>query len=338
MSDRPRVSFVVPCHNYGRFLGQALDSLIAQSLTNWEAVVIDDASTDETGEVLARYLNDPRIRTVVHASRMGNIASYNEGLDLLRGDLVGLLSADDYLLRRDALERQAAVAAARPAVGLVYSAHTIIREGSPPRNVVPWPQDGVRSGSDEFRQLMWGNYILHSGALLRREVERELGRYDRALTHTGDWDMWLRAAARHPVGYVAEPLYAYRIHGANMFHRGMPPWRETDQVVATVERAFAYLPADAPRDLLAARPAVHTHAFLQTPWFDLHNGRRVRTWQGFLYALRRRPALVASGELWRFVPRLLLMTAVGGEPYRRATSWVEGLRRRPGRQPALSER
>ena len=140
---------------------------------------------------------------------------------------------------------------------------------------------------------------------------------------------------RHPVVYVAEPLYAYRIHGANMFHRGLPPWRETDQVATTVQRAFAHLRPDAPANLLAARPAVHSHALLQTPWWDLHHGRRRRTWQGFLCALRRRPAIVASGELWRFVPRLLLMTAVGREPDRRATALLEHARRRPG-VPAVS--
>jgi glycosyltransferase involved in cell wall biosynthesis len=338
MSSRPRVSLVVTCYNYGRFLAQALDSLVAQSMSDWEAIVIDDASTDETSEVLTCYLRDPRLRAVVHSWRIGNIASYNEGLAMARGELVGILSADDYLLRHDALERQVAVADASPDVGLVYSAHSVVQAGSPVRHVVPRPEDGVRAGTDEFRQLMWGNYVLHSGALLRRDVERELGPYDPALTHTGDWDMWLRAAARHPVGYVAEPLYAYRIHNANMFHRGLPPSRETDQVVKTVDRAFAYLPLGAPSDLLAARPAVRSHAFLQTPWFDLHNGRRTRTWQGFLYALRRRPTIVASGELWHFLPRLLLMSVVGREPYRRATVWVERLRGRPSGRPATAER
>jgi glycosyltransferase involved in cell wall biosynthesis len=332
MSDRPRVSLVVTCYNYGRFLGQCLDSVVDQTLTDWEAIVIDDASTDETGEVLARYQDVPGIRVVRHSERAGNIRSYNEGLDLAAGRYVGILSADDYLLRSDGLERQVAVFEDAPGVGLVYSAHSIVQAGSPVLHVVPWPRAAVRPGLDEFRKLMWGNYVLHSGALLRREVERELGPYDPALTHTGDWDMWLRAAARHPVGYIAEPLYAYRIHGTNMFHRGLPPWRETDQVVSTIDRAFASLPAGAPRDVLAARRAVRSHAFLQTPWWDLNHGRRGRTWQGFLYALRRRPAIAASGELWRFVPRLLLMTVVGREPYRRATALLERLRRRPGRR------
>jgi glycosyltransferase involved in cell wall biosynthesis len=325
-TGRPRVSLVVTCHNYGRFLDQALQSLLGQTLREWEALVVDDASTDETGEVLASYEGEARMRIIRHRQNAGNIRSYNEGLDLATGDVVGILSADDYLLTPRALERQVAIFEAHPEVGLVYSAHAVVQDGSPVRLVVPWPADGVHSSWEEFRKLMWGNYILHSGALLRREVERELGRYEQALTHTGDWDMWLRAAAGHPVGYLAEPLYAYRVHGSNMFHRGLSPSRETDQVVATVERAFAALPADAPADLLATRRAVRSHALLQTPWFDLHNGRRGRTWRGVLHALRRRPAIMASSELWRFLPRLLLMTIVGREPYRRLSELLDRAR------------
>lgn len=323
----PRVSLVVTCHNYGRYLAQALDSLVVQTLPSWEAIVIDDASRDETEEVLERYSAEDRIRVVRHSRNLGNIFSYNEGLELALGEFVGVLSADDFVLRPDALERQVTIFDRHPQVGLVYSAHAILQEGSPLRYVVPWPQDGVHDGLDEFRRLMWGNYILHSGALLRRSVERELGPYEPTLTHTGDWDMWLRATARYDVGYVSEPLYAYRLHDSNMFHRGLTPRQEMEQAAATVERAFARLPGDAPADLVASRPAVRTHALLQTAWFDLYNGRRVRTWQGALHALGRRPRILADREFWRFVPRLALMTVVGREPYRRITDRLEATRR-----------
>jgi glycosyltransferase involved in cell wall biosynthesis len=311
-----RVSLVVTCHNYGRFLDQALHSLADQTLGEWEAIVIDDASTDCTAEVLRRWSGEPRLRTVSHPRRLGNIHSYNQGLALARGDAVGVLSADDYLLRADALERQVAVFDACPEVGLVFSAHAIVGEGRPPRIVAPWPEDGVHAGLEEFRRLIWGNYVLHSGALLRSDLARELGPYDPELTHTGDWDMWLRAAARRPVGYVAEPLYAYRLHDDNMFHRGLPPARQTDQVLATVERALAALP---PGVRVPDGLRVRFHALLQTPWFDLHNGRRRRTWAGLAYGLRRDPRLIVAPELWHFLPRLLLMTAVGGAWYRRLT-------------------
>ncbi len=309
-----RVSLVVTCHNYGRFLDQALRSLAGQTQREWEAIVIDDASTDCTAEVLRSWSGEPRLRTVSNRQRLGNIRSYNQGLALARGEAVGVLSADDYLLRADALERQMEVFDSCPEVGLVFSAHAIVRQGCRPRIVAPWPEDGVHPGLEEFRRLIWGNYVLHSGALLRSDLARELGPYDPQLTHTGDWDMWLRAAARRPVGYIAEPLYAYRLHGDNMFHRGLPPWRQTDQVLHTVERALATLP---PAVAMPDGLQVRFHALLQTPWFDLHNGRRGRTWAGLAYGVGRDPRLIMAPEFWRFLPRLLLMTAVGGAWYRR---------------------
>jgi glycosyltransferase involved in cell wall biosynthesis len=319
----PVVTFVVTCYNYGRFLPDALNSLLRQTLSNFELIVIDDASTDETPQVLERYLGDPRVRVVRHQRNAGNIASYNEGLADARGRYVGILSADDYLLVDHAVERQVEKFEADPRVGLVYSAHTVVQEGSAPWIVVPWSGDIIHDGLDEFRKLIWGNYVLHSGALLRADVARELGPYDPALPHSGDWDMWLRAAATNWVGYIAEPLYAYRIHGTNMFQRAMPPRYETDQVLLTIRRAFASLPVGSPPDLLAMRPRTLRHGLLQTPWFDLHTGHRRRSWRGLAYALRRRPDLLAEPELWRFMVRLLLMTLAGRDAYRRLGARLE---------------
>jgi glycosyltransferase involved in cell wall biosynthesis len=318
------------CHNYGRFLRQALDSLLRQTLDDLEVIVIDDASSDETPLVLEDYQGRPGVRIVRHAANMGHVPTYNEGLALSRGRFVGLLSADDYVLREDAVARQVSVFEGDPQVGLVYSAHSIFRDGELVRRVIPWPSDGIRSGLEEFRSLMWGNYILHSGALLRREVFDEVGPYDVRLSHTGDWDIWLRVAARHGVGYIAEPLYAYRLHSSNMFHSALPPRRQTDEVLATIDRGFASLSVPVPPDLVAARTSVERHGLLQTPWWDLANGRRMRTWQGLAYAVRRRPAVVSTSEFWRFLPRLVLMTAVGRDTYGLVEAWADRRRRPAG--------
>jgi glycosyltransferase involved in cell wall biosynthesis len=325
------VTFVVTSYNYGRFLATALDSLLRQTVREVEVIAIDDASTDETRQVLQHYRNDPRVRVVLHDSNMGHIASYNEGFAQARGRFVGHLSADDYALVPNAVEQQIRMFDSDSRVGLVYSAHTVFQQDAAPWHVVPWPADLIHPGFNEFRQLMWGNYILHSGALLRREVAEELGPYRPELTHTGDWDRWLRAAARHWVGYISQPLYAYRLHSRNMYQTAMAPWQETDQTIVTIERAFASLPPDAPADLVSARPAVVRHGMLQIPWFDLHTGMRRRTWLGLIYATRRRPDLVLGGEFWRFVPRLVLMSMVGRERYRRAMAWLR-LRRESSHQ------
>jgi glycosyltransferase involved in cell wall biosynthesis len=322
----PAVTFIVTCYNYGRFLPDALNSLLRQSRKDLELIVIDDASSDETPQVLEGYRSDSRVRIIRHERNAGNIASYNEGLARASGRYVAILSADDYILVDHAVESQVRKFEADERVGLVYSAHTVVQASAPPWNVVPWADDRIHSGIDEFRKLIWGNYILHSGAMLRTDVARELGPYDPALPHSGDWDMWLRASARHWVGYVAEPLYAYRIHGTNMFQRAMPPQYETDQVLLTIKRAYASLAPHTPADLLAARTRALRHGLLQTPWFDLHTGHRRRTWRGLLYALRRRPDLLWDSELWRFLARLLVMTLAGRDAYRRLDSRLEARR------------
>jgi hypothetical protein len=308
---RPRVTFLVPCYNYGRFLAQAIDSLLSQTLGDLEIIVIDDGSTDETACVLAAYAAEPRLRSVRHGQNRGHIRSYNEGLALANGQYVGILSADDFCLRTDAVERQVALFEQHPHVGMVYSAHVMLAADGVVTPVRPFARDSVRSGLTEFRALMWGNYVLHSGTLLRQEVQAALGPYDPTLPQSGDWDLWLRAAAAYDVAYIAEPLYAYRQHPTNMQHTGLAPEAQADQNWRTLNKAFAALPSEAPRELWQARSAALEHALLQTAWYDLYNGRHRRAWQGARYALRRSPAVAASPELWRFLARLSLLTVLG---------------------------
>src|SRR5258708_139018 len=103
---QPRVSFVIPCYNYGRFVNQAVDSLLNQTFAAIEVIVIDDASPDDTPEAVKRYAADPRVRLVRHAQNCGHIATYNEGIAMSRGEFVGLMAADDYCVRPDAVARQ----------------------------------------------------------------------------------------------------------------------------------------------------------------------------------------------------------------------------------------
>ncbi|HEX9141705.1 MAG TPA: glycosyltransferase family 2 protein, partial [Gaiellaceae bacterium] len=92
----PRVSFVVASYNYARYLGQAVDSILAQTFADLEVIVIDDCSRDDSRAVLARYANEPRVRVVQHERNRGHLATYNEGIGLARGEFVGLFDADDF--------------------------------------------------------------------------------------------------------------------------------------------------------------------------------------------------------------------------------------------------
>jgi glycosyltransferase involved in cell wall biosynthesis len=314
----PRVSFVVPNYNYGRYVAQAIDSLLGQTFRALEILIIDDASTDNSHGVLQRYGADPRVRLIHHGQNHGHLQTYNEGLALAAGEFVGILSADDYALRRDGVERQVTILDANPRVGFVYSAHVYVDEhGNQFRIMRPWTADRVREGLAEFADLVFGNYIANSGTLVRRSCHDELGAYDLALPHTADWELWLRLAAHHQVAYIAEPLYAYRIHGTNMSVFRHSPALANQQVLLMLEKAYAALPPDAAPALHEMRSTVVNRALLATSWGDRSLGRIGRAWRGLLDAALRSPSLLRTRLFYRFLIRTALLTLLGPQRYER---------------------
>jgi UDP-2-acetamido-3-amino-2,3-dideoxy-glucuronate N-acetyltransferase len=209
----PRITVHVPCYNYGRFLRDALDSLLRQSLTAWEAVVIDDASTDETPVVLSGY-QDPRIRVVRHAVRRGHIETYNEGISLATGELFVILSADDRY-KPDFLARVVACFEEHPEVTLVTTdGDGIDGDGRVIwTEVAPFERSGVHDG---LLLLFERNFVAASAGVARTAALRAVHGYDSRLPHSADAYLWRQLAISGPVGYVHERLYERRIHGKSM--------------------------------------------------------------------------------------------------------------------------
>jgi GT2 family glycosyltransferase len=214
-----RVSVVVPCHNYGRFLAQCVQSVLAQPEVDVDVLIVDDASTDDSATV-ARSLAaaDPRVRMQVNPTNLGHIASYNTGLAQVTGEYVLLLSADD-MLTPGALARAVRLLVAHPSVGFAYGWSLPFSGNTrPPARTttrswcvwhgVDWVADRCRRGS---------NVIRSSDAVVRRTVLERVGGYRADLPHSGDLEWWLRAALVSDVGMVCgvDQLY-YRLHGANM--------------------------------------------------------------------------------------------------------------------------
>ena len=329
MNEHPRVSFVVPCYNYGHFVAQAIDSLLAQSFEALEIIAIDDASTDDSRQVLERYAADPRVRLVLHPHNQGHIRSYNEGIALARGEFVGLLSADDLCLARDAVARQVAVFDAHPNVGFVYSSYCFVDQAGRVTYVwQPWKTDYVRGGLEEFAELISRNYIPASGTLVRRSSHAALGVYDPDLPHAGDWELWLRLCTRYDIGYILEPLYAYRAHDTNMNHAKVSPAEGNRQCVLTMQKAFDALPATAPAALRGMRRTALQRAWLLTSVHDRTRGFTRRSWQGLLDAARQSPSLLAAPRFHAALARLILLTVVGNRAYQRLQGWDSVLRRR----------
>lgn len=212
----PRVTVVVPCYNYGHYLEDAVGSLIAQTFTDWEAIVLDDASTDSTPEVASR-IRDSRVTHIRHETNWGNIRTFNHGLTLARGDFLVLLSADDRY-RPKFLEAVVRMFDEHPEAGVVYTGVEVIDAAGRARQTMrSVMRRHHRTGVyDELHLLLMGNSIPNCSAVARREVLNEVGLYNPRFPNAGDWELWLRIAMRHQMGFIQEPLYQYRLHGSNM--------------------------------------------------------------------------------------------------------------------------
>jgi glycosyltransferase involved in cell wall biosynthesis len=216
------VSVIVPCYNYAHFLPACVDSILAQDGVEVRALVLDDASPDDTervGRELAR--RDPRVEYRRHAVNRGHIATYNEGLEWAAGDYLLVLSADD-LLTRGALARAARLMDAHPEVGLTYGRAIMTDEPGRHAPNVPDPcKTRILTGLELIEAFCaWGgNRVPTQAAVVRTTVQKAVGDYRAELPHSGDMDMWLRIAVRCPIGVVDADQAFYRVHPANMHHR-----------------------------------------------------------------------------------------------------------------------
>jgi glycosyltransferase involved in cell wall biosynthesis len=313
----------VPTYNYARFVAKAIESLLDQDFAAVEVIVIDDCSTDTTPQVLARYDSDPRVKLIRHSENLGHIRTYNEGLHMAAGEFVGLLSADDICLRSDAIARQVALFEQDPEVGFVYSPLAYVNgEGGLVNVVRRWNSDSVHDGLVEFRDLVFTNFVPASGTLVRASCHREVGYYDPRLRHAGDWDLWLRLAARFRVGYVAEATYGWRLHEGNMHASAISPDQADHDNVLTLNKAFDALPASAPDEVRALRRPALLLVAVRAIDQERRWGRIGAAWKTGWRAIKFHPRVLTDRRFLVATAKLALRTILGAGAARRVIAVI----------------
>ena len=218
-ADVARVTVVVPTHNSGAHLTQAIESILAQGYADWEALIVDDASTDDTHEVALSFARrDPRIRAVRLERNVGVAAARNVAIEASGGgELIALLDHDDHW-RRDYLERSVAahdgaVARGRP-VGIVASDALIETpegiSGETYTDRFGWIEE------IDYDAMIQRNCIC-ARALFKRAAYDEVGGFSSDCPGYDDYDLWLRMLeAGYEVATVREPIAFYRVHPGAM--------------------------------------------------------------------------------------------------------------------------
>ncbi|HEY40918.1 MAG TPA: glycosyltransferase [Dehalococcoidia bacterium] len=214
----PKVSVIIPTYNQAQFLGEAVRSALAQTYRDFEIIVIDDGSTDNTAEVVRSFL--PAV-IYFRQENQGLSAARNKGTELASGEYLIFLDSDDILLE-DALEKCVSFLDQHPEAGCCFGQfYTIDEDGRPlrlrrPRGII---DTFVRDGKEEIAHFIFPDYhdeTHTSAALVRSSCFEEIGLFDTTLRMSGDLALWIRLAKKFDVGHLAEPLAKVRFHFQSM--------------------------------------------------------------------------------------------------------------------------
>lgn len=209
------VSVVITCYNYAKFIGQAVDSVLAQTYSDFEVIIVNDGSTDHTDDVLKPYLSERKIKYIKQENR-GQANAKNNGIRNSTGRLIAFLDADDWWDKMK-LEKLAA-RFSEENTGVVYSKSQIMDSNGIPLDWI-YPEKTYSGRITE--ELFIDNFIPFSSAMIRRECFERAGLFDESLGMGIDWDLWLRISRQYEFDVVDEPLLYYRMGHVNQMSKNM---------------------------------------------------------------------------------------------------------------------
>lgn len=257
MPQSPLVSVVVPNFNHARYLPARLDSIFAQSFRDFEVIILDDASTDDSCSVIRRYLAAPGVRLLTNPTNSGSpFVQWNRGVELARGELVWIAESDD-VAAPEFLATLVPLLQSDPDVGICYcQSYHIDADNKNQGSLFGWTEDlepgrwqtSFRNeGPDEVaRFLVLKNPILNASAVVfRRSVFRSVGGAPTNLRECGDWLTWSRMLLRSAVRFEAVPLNYFRTHSSSVrtATRGAASFLEFVRVQTLIAASVAVSPS-----------------------------------------------------------------------------------------------
>jgi glycosyltransferase involved in cell wall biosynthesis len=218
VTPRPLVSVCTPTYNYGRFIEDAIRSVLAQTYAEWELVITDDQSTDGTRELVERYAaKEPRIRYHLNEARLGMFANFARATSLARGAFLKPLCADDWLAP-GCLEEMVATMSRHPSAVLATSACTVTDEAGIPRevNFLFGKAESFQTGDEMLARMAKGEgFGGNSSFFIRADSFRRVGGYDTSYPYASDYHLGAKLCQVGDYVHMDHPLFYGREHGAS---------------------------------------------------------------------------------------------------------------------------
>ena len=208
--SNPLVSIITPVYNGEQYLLAAIESGLAQTYQNFELLIVNDGSIDNSADIIKPFLKDSRV-IYIEQKNAGVAAARNTAIKQARGKYVGFLDQDD-LWRNNKLEVQVAALEQDESVALVHSRQDYIDLQG---NKIDYEWITGASGYC-FEDMFKKNRIAVLTVLIRKTIIEEIGLFNEQLSVTDDYEMWLRVTLKHPIKYIDEPLAFYRFHDNNV--------------------------------------------------------------------------------------------------------------------------
>lgn len=233
----PRVSVIIPTYNYGKYVQRAIDSVLSQSFRDFEIIVVDDGSTDNTEEIIEKHFKN-KVR-YYYQKNSGAPSARNHGLSFSKGEYVVFLDADDRLMK-NALESRYRFLQSHPGHGWVYGAALYQNDNG---------QDISRFFSSKFASsnkreghilpyLLLGELIPLCSVMLKQKLVQALGGFDTNLSYFQDYELWLRAAAQSEIGFIAERNVIVLIHKGSISQSEGDGYRSILKILTDAESRF----------------------------------------------------------------------------------------------------
>lgn len=196
-------------YNEQAHLTEAIDSILAQTYEDFEFVIIDDASTDDSPEIVRSY-NDPRITLLENETNQGLTYSLNRALKHATGTYVARQDADD-VSEPDRFERQIRFLETNSEVAVVGTGATLIDGDG---NTI---DKRIGYCNPTFEDFMQKGHLIHGSIMARRSVLQDVGGYDEFFQYAQDQELWLRLSKQHSLANISEPLYRLRLHDGSVY-------------------------------------------------------------------------------------------------------------------------
>jgi len=198
----PTVSVIIPTYNRAHLVGRAIKSVLDQTYQDFELIVIDDASTDNTEEVVKSF-NDERIKYLKHDENKGGAAARNTGIKVARGEYIAFQDSDDEWFSQKLEKQMKVFEAASPEVGVVYTGFWRIESNK--KIYIP-SEKVARKEGNIHAELLRGNFVDTPTAVVKKDCFAKVGIFDERLPRLQDWELFIRISKDYHFKCVDEPL------------------------------------------------------------------------------------------------------------------------------------